>query len=184
MLLERNNFIAEDGLGHVADLVEKQSREIASTERHEPPTGQLPEHARAEARYPLAAFIDNTHFAHVIAEPLDCVRQAHSLGNVVSEPPEIDDVTATPQPRSTFEQRRLEPAASQPEGKRRARNTDARDEYCLGVHGINIEPEAVRFQVGVNRVALTDARPLPVYRDCVAKLFCSGTANFLRAAEA
>src|SRR5262249_21961356 len=48
MLQERNNFVAENGLGHAFDLVEKQSREIASTERHEPPTGQLPEHTRAK----------------------------------------------------------------------------------------------------------------------------------------
>jgi hypothetical protein len=38
LLLERKNFVAEDGLGHVADLVEQQLREITSTEGHEPPT--------------------------------------------------------------------------------------------------------------------------------------------------
>jgi hypothetical protein len=72
-------------------------------------------------------------------------------------PPEIDDVTTTPQPRSTFEQRRLEPAASQPEGKRRARNTDARNEYCVVAHGIYIEPEAVQFQVRQRRPFLVFA---------------------------
>jgi hypothetical protein len=74
MLQERNNFVAKDSLGHAADAVEKQSREIASTERHEPPTGQFPEHARAKARYPPTVFIDNVHFAHVIADALYRVR--------------------------------------------------------------------------------------------------------------
>src|SRR5215469_3923537 len=137
MLLERNNSIPEDGFGHATDLVENQSREIASTERHEPPTGQLSEHARPEGRYPPTAFIDEAHFAHVITDALDRVCQAHSLGNVISEPPEIDDVATSPQPRSTFEQRGLESAAFQPEGKRWAGYTDARNEYCLGAHAIN-----------------------------------------------
>jgi hypothetical protein len=42
----------------------------------------------------------------------------------------------------------------QPVGKGRARNADARNEYSLGAaHTLNIEPQAVQFQVSYGSLA-------------------------------
>src|SRR6516164_9430121 len=96
LLLERNNLITEDGLCRAPNLLEKQSREIASSERHEAAAGHFLEYSSAKTRYSITIVIDNAHFADVIANAVKVICETHLIGNVISEAPEIDDITAGP----------------------------------------------------------------------------------------
>ena len=111
-VLDAGNLIAENDLGCALDLLEQQSREVTAPQRHKASARQFTEYLRPEAGYPFASLVDNPHFAHVIADAIDFLFKAHALCNVISKAPEVDYVTAGPQRRRAFDQRRREPGSS------------------------------------------------------------------------
>lgn len=50
---------------------------------------------------------DEPHFAYLIAEAPDGVDKAHLLGDVVADPPKIDDVAAPTKPRRLLDEENL-----------------------------------------------------------------------------
>jgi hypothetical protein len=104
-LLQGNHFIVEDDLGFVLNGLEQQAREIAAPERHE--TCHLLKHPRSKAGELLAAVIDDPKFAHPPSGVADLVREAHALGNVVSEAPKVDNVAAASKGRRPFDDGRF-----------------------------------------------------------------------------
>ena len=58
-----------------------------------------------------------TTLTHVIAGAIDVSRQTHTLGDVVSKTPEVDDIAPRAQRGRALNQSRLEPSCFQPEGE-------------------------------------------------------------------
>ena len=141
LLLQADDFIVEDNLRRAFDLLNQQSRELAASERHIASVGQLSENAGSEASQPLAGLVDNPHLAHVVADAVDVPYQAHALRNVVSEAPEVDDVTARARLRRTFDQGRLKPRGPQPKRKRRSGDSCPRNQNGFAVHAGNVGRE-------------------------------------------
>src|SRR5215469_14991537 len=79
-----------------------------------PPAGQFAKNAGPETGHALATIADDPHLAHAVADAIDFSQQPHSLGNVISETPEVDDVAASAQRRRMFDQGRLEARRFQP----------------------------------------------------------------------
>ena len=73
-----------------------------------PSAGQLTEDLRPGASHALASVVDNPHLTHVTANAIDVACQAHALGNIVSEAPEVDDIADCAQRRRVLDQGRLE----------------------------------------------------------------------------
>ena len=69
-----------------------------------------------------------------VANPTEVVGETHALGNVVAEPPEVDDITAGARGVGKFQERRLEACRFQPEGERRSGNPGARNQDRLIIH--------------------------------------------------
>ena len=112
--LEANDLIAENDLRCILYLVEQQPGEVAARERHEAPAGQFAKNAGPETGHALATIADDPHLAHAVADAIDFSQQPHSLGNVISETPEVDDVAASAQRWRMFDQGRLEACRFQP----------------------------------------------------------------------
>src|SRR5271166_2047373 len=96
--------------------------------------GQITENLCAKASHTLAPIVYNPHFTHVITNAPDVTRQAHALGNVVTETPEIDNIATGAQRRCTLDQRRLEPCRFQPKRQCWSTDTNSRDEQGLTIH--------------------------------------------------
>ena len=137
-LFEADDFVAENDFRAVLDLLVQQLGQFAASDRHITSAGQFVEDPRAETGNGSAFCVHDAHFTHVIAGAVDAVAQAHALGNVVAEPPEVDDVTACAQGRRVLDQSWLEPGGFQPEGKGGAGDTCARDQDGFHLHTLDL----------------------------------------------
>ena len=133
LLLERDDLLVEHGFAEASGLLEQQPRKIASPQRHEAPAGQFVEDPGAKAREAPPGIVHDPQFPRVIADPVHLLEQAHALGDIVSEPPDVKHVAATAQGRRPLDQGRLESSLPQPEGERRSGYPGTGDQDSL--HG-------------------------------------------------
>src|SRR5690242_6792367 len=80
----------------------------------------------------------------MVADAVDLRNQSHALGNVVSEPPEVDDIAAGAQMGRALDQRRLKAGGPEPERKRRPGDSCSRDQYGFGFHVRKLPSAATR----------------------------------------
>ena len=111
---EGDDLIVEENLGRGIGRFEQQLRKVAPSKRDETASGQRVEGLCTESRQTLALAADDPEFANVVADRPEACGQPHALGDVVAEAPKVDHITACPEPRSTFDNRRLEARRIEP----------------------------------------------------------------------
>jgi hypothetical protein len=117
---------------------------ILPKRRVETSLAAAPEDFRSEPRNPLAVAIDDAQLAHMVAEPFELAPQPHTLGNVISQSPKIDDIAVGAKRRGALDEDRLEASRFEPEGERRPCNADSRNQYRLRAHDRGAGPAGRR----------------------------------------
>jgi hypothetical protein len=90
--------------------------------------GHAPEDADVESSALTTVATDEAHFAYLIAEAADLADEAHLLGDVVADPPEIDDIAAPTKAGRLLEEENLVPCLRQPVAKSRPGDADSVDD--------------------------------------------------------
>jgi hypothetical protein len=98
------------------------------------PASELAQDIGAEARNAAPCGVDETQLLRLIALARERRKQVHSLGDLIAETPEIDDVAAGAQARRPFHEHRRKAISGQPIRQRRAGNSDAGDEHGFVLH--------------------------------------------------
>ena len=98
------NRIAENGLDLPIEGVINRRRKIGPAQAGEPAVGHAAEDLDGETAALAAPRIDEAHLLYLVAKRVDLRKQAHPLGDVIADPPEIDHVAATAQGGRVFDQ--------------------------------------------------------------------------------
>ena len=149
LLLKVGNLIVENDFGLTLQVVEQHTGKVAPSDCHITSVSQSLEDVGAKASYALSEIVYNSYLAHVIADAIDLACQAHTLGDVVSKTPEIDDISTGAQRGRALNQGWLEPGCLQPEGEGWSGDSRPGDQYGLIFH----TGEAIISDGGSTRLA-------------------------------
>jgi hypothetical protein len=126
---DRRDTVAENDFTRRFDRAEEQLGKIAARQTEETPPGELAKDICLEASHPLGAVIDEPQLSHVIGAAFESGKKPHSLRDVVTQSPEIDDVPAGSQARRPLDQSRLEALAGEPICEGASSNSGAANEH-------------------------------------------------------
>ena len=122
------NRIAENRFDLVVQRTEDRGRQVGTPQACEAAVGHAVEYIDWEPTAFAAVPVDKAHFSHLVTQLFDSRDQAHFLGNVVTEPPEIDDVTAATELRRLLNEHHFMTGLPQPVGECRPRDAHSVDD--------------------------------------------------------
>ena len=117
-----SDAVTKDGFDLVCDSMEDCFREIAAQQAKETLTKRASKNFSVESAPRAAALIHKFHAVDEITDIAQVWNEVHPLGDVKSDAPEIDHVTALAEMRSTLDQHRFKSSMPQPINQRRTSN--------------------------------------------------------------
>jgi hypothetical protein len=95
--VELDDAIVEDHLAGVFDLVENLAGEIAAAQAQEAAAEHILDRGVLDPTDAAAMSVDKPDLSHVVADAVQLWDQPHSLSNVVSAPPKVDNISSSAQ---------------------------------------------------------------------------------------
>ncbi len=94
LILDPRHGVAKDRLDPSVQRAVDRRRKVGAPQAREAAVGHAAENIDRETAAPAAAPVDVAHFLHLVTQLSDSGDQAHLLGDVVADPPEVDGVAA------------------------------------------------------------------------------------------
>ena len=128
ILLEAHDLLVEYDFCDRLRFLQQQASQVATPNRDETPSSYLAEDVCTKPRLTLTFVVNDPHLPHAVIETIELSTQSHSVGDVISESPKVNDVAARPNRRRALDDRRFPPCPRQPIRKRWAGYAGSRDE--------------------------------------------------------
>ncbi len=127
-LFQLIDAIAEYRLDVALNLMEDQLSQVAARKADKSPSRRAGKCIGRKSRNPYTASVYNPHFPDYISSAAHLRHQAHSICDVETCSPKINDVAPCSQARRRFYERGRKSVMRKPIGESRSRNSRARDQ--------------------------------------------------------
>jgi hypothetical protein len=127
-LINPGHAVAENGLDLAFNFVEDGLSEVSATKADEAAVRRPDKHLGREPCDPSAASVYNPYFLYPVSLADDFGKQTHTLCNVETGTPEVNNITTGPQPGRPFHNCRDQTVMVEPVGESRSSDPSAHNQ--------------------------------------------------------